>query len=166
MSRRYPLEPLIATRTLRCERALRETQARQAVLAERCAERDAALRKRIELGDQRATQQQYLANVTHAGECSPSGYARIEQRILLLDVQIEQQVARVVQAEQRVAEAEAEVAKALKVFRAAQAKLDALEQQKQRWRSELERAQRRAENGRAQELTQYRRTTAGGMHHA
>jgi hypothetical protein len=164
MSRKYPLEPLIAARGVRCERALREVQMRQTELAARRVERDAARRQQVDLGDQRATQQQYFANVVDAGECDPAGYARVEQRILLLNARIERQSELVAQAEQRVADAEAEVAKALQVFRSAQAKLDALAQQKQRWRSDLGRAQRRAENGLAQELTQYRRTTGGTQH--
>lgn len=166
MKRKYRLEPLIMARGVRCERALREVQAKQAELAARRAERDAVRRRYTELRDQRATQQQYLVNVIGAGESQASGYARIEQRLLLLDAQIEAQSALVAQAEQRVAAAEEEVAKALAVFRSAQAKLDALKEQKQRWRIEHERAQRRSENSAAQELTVYRRTKAGGAHYA
>lgn len=159
MSRPYRLEPLITARGVRRDRALREVQARQAELAARRAERDAAVRRLVEFRDQRATQQQYLVNVALSGESQANGYARVEQRILLLDAQIEQQVVAVAQAEQHVAAAEAAVAAALAVFRGAQAKVDALLEQKQRWRKDLERAARRAENGAAQELMQYRRTT-------
>ena len=55
MSRKYPLEPLIAARGVRCERALREVQMRQTELAARRVERDAARRQQVDLGDQRAT---------------------------------------------------------------------------------------------------------------
>lgn len=167
MSPKYRLEPLIMARGVRCERALRDVQAKQAELAARRAELDSARRRHTELRDQRATQQQYLVNAANAGESRASGYARVEQRVLLLDAQIDAQSALVAQAEQGVAAAEAEVAKALALFRSAQAKLDALKEQKQRWRVELERAQRRAENSAAQELTLHRRTrTEGGKHYA
>lgn len=163
MKRVYPLEPLVRARGVRRERALREVEVRQAELAARRAERDAAWRRHSELRDQRATQQQYLVNVALAGECRAGGYARIEQRILLLDAQLQEQAAALAQAEMRVTEAEGEAAKALAAFRHAQAKLDALEEQKQRWRTELGRAQRRAEDAAAQELTLHRRTKAGGQ---
>ena len=166
MSRKYRLEPLITARDVRRNRALREVQAKQAELAARRTERDAAMRRLVEIRDQRATQQQYLVNVTLSGESQANGYARVEPRILLLDAQIEQQADVVVQAEQRVAAAEEEVAKALAVFRNAQAKLDALVEQKQRWHRELERAGRRAENSAAQELMQYRRTATGESRYA
>jgi len=166
MSRKYRLEPLITARGVRRDRALREVQAKQAELAARRTERDAAMRRLVEIRDQRATQQQYLVNVALSGESQANGYARVEQRILLLDAQIEQQADVVAQAEQRVAAAEEEVARALMAFRGAQAKLDALVEQKQRWRRELERAGRRAENSAAQELMQYRRTATGESRYA
>lgn len=132
MSKRCPFEPLIVARRARRDGAMAEVVRRRERVAQCEAARDAVRTRLDELVQERKACGERLCALVTEG-ASPLEPGRLHERRALLAIRIGETTAELNAAERALEVARNELSEAVAEFFRAEAKLDALEKQKQQW---------------------------------